>query len=99
MIFRILAEKSLSNSAWRLLKGGLTEGPGVFQRLEHSKLPIIPHIENERDLFDHRTNGTQKIFFIKNQLVTIPVPGTEMLKLALVAGFAVIGPIPISLTD
>jgi hypothetical protein len=31
---------------------------------------------NTRELASGRTNGTQKIFFIKNQLVTIPVPGT-----------------------
>jgi hypothetical protein len=35
------------------------------------------------------TKGTQKIFFIKKQQVTIPVPGTKILKLALAAGFAV----------
>jgi hypothetical protein len=27
--------------------------------------------------FRRRTNGTQKIFFIENQNVTIPVPGTK----------------------
>jgi hypothetical protein len=27
--------------------------------------------------FRRRTNGTQKIFLIKNQSVTIPVPGTK----------------------
>jgi len=27
--------------------------------------------------FHRRTNGTQKIIFIENQQVTIPVPGTE----------------------
>jgi len=45
-----------------------------------------------------RTNGTQKIFFIGSQIVTIPVPGTKMPKPALVAGFAVIGSIPVSIT-
>jgi hypothetical protein len=34
-----------------------------------------------------RTNGTQKIFFIENHKVTIPVSGTKIIKPALVAGF------------
>jgi hypothetical protein len=28
-------------------------------------------------MFGRRTNGTQKIFFIENQKVTIPAPGTK----------------------
>jgi hypothetical protein len=42
-----------------------------------------------------RTKGTQKIFFIGSQIVTIPVPGNKMLKSALVAVFTIKDSIPI----
>jgi hypothetical protein len=45
--------------------------------------------------FFSRTNSTQKIFIIENQNVTIPVPGTEIMKPVLVAAFAINGSIPI----
>jgi hypothetical protein len=47
-------------------------------------------------LTSSRTNGTQKILFIEIQHFTIPVPGTKIIEPALVAGFTIIGSIPVS---
>jgi hypothetical protein len=66
------------------IPGGIGFVPRFVQQEFCGKSWIITH-----------TNGTQIIFFSKNQSVTIPVPGTKMLKPALVAGFTVKGSIPI----